>query len=141
MEKREKYGELHKTDFYTAYWWLYDHPIYQYKYMEECSYTDSMFHRALDIQPVKVNPKNNTIEDDTTLNTKTRIWIESASDYDIENRCFTTHDGFLDCGGDTFEEAIIELAKLVYHYYGEGSELLIDPCVDDEDEIEENTEI
>lgn len=60
---------------------------------------------------VKVNPKTNEISDDVELNSKTRIWLE----------CGITpneHDIRLDCGGDTFEEAIIQLADLVIKHFG-----------------------
>ena len=41
----------------------------------------------------------------------------------IKKDCYT-HDIDLDCGGDTFEEAIIELAKLVKKYYGDNNKAI-----------------
>lgn len=37
---------------------------------------------------------------------------------DTELHFTSTHDWKLDCGGDTFEEAIIELANLVFKHHG-----------------------
>jgi len=107
------------TDFYTSYQWLYNHPMFQ----EEVNYNndtwnESRFQQCLDIEIVKVNPKTNSIDDDENKNTKSQIWLECGR-YDKECRW---HDIELDCGKDTFEKAIIELANLVMEWYGEGKE-------------------
>ena len=47
-------------DFYEAYHFLDKHPIFY-----------RQFNDGLDIMVVKVNPKNNRIDDDNTKNTKT----------------------------------------------------------------------
>jgi len=104
------------TDFYTAYQFLYNHPIFQ----EEVNYNndtwnESHFKECLDIDVVKVNPKTNSIDDDETKNTKVQIWLECGK----YNKEFRIHDIELDCGADTFELAIIELANLVMEWYGE----------------------
>jgi len=104
------------TDFYTAYQFLYNHPMFQ----EEVSYNndtwnESHFKECLDIEIVKVNPETNSIDDDEIKNTKVQIWLECGR-YDKECRI---HDIELDCGADTFELVIIELANLVEEWYGE----------------------
>ena len=97
------------TDFYKSWWWLYKHPIFQ----DEDK--DSMlFSRCLNIYVAKVNPLNSTIEDNEDLNIKTEVWLECGK-YD---RNTYWHDTELDCGGDTYEDAIIELANLVFKEYG-----------------------
>ena len=91
-------------DFYTAWHFLCEHKIF-----------NGFFENELWIDVVKVNPYTNKIDDDATKNTKVRVWLEHGP-YDEEwNGC--EHDYRLDCGGDTFEEAIIELAKLVQEYF------------------------
>ena len=81
------------------------------------------FKVALDIDVVKVNPENETIDDDEKKNTATRVWLEcgpvECEKDDNDRLCaFYSHDIALDCGGKTFEEAIVKLAKLVKRKYG-----------------------
>ena len=92
------------TDFYDAFHYLRKHEMFQGR-LEEC----------LDIEVVKVNPLNKTIEDDRSLNTETNVWLECGkySEY------MRWHDIELDCGGQTFEEAVIKLANLVKENYGD----------------------
>lgn len=70
---------------------------------------------CLDINVVKVNPKTESIDDDDKKNTLVEICIETG-DWDEEYNVWC-HDYKLDCGGATFEEAIIMLAKLVKKHY------------------------
>jgi len=129
-------------DFHEAYWWLYEHPIFQYEYdlnpMLDEKVMDSFFERAIDMDVVKVNPENNTIEDDVTLNTKTQVWIEMGGDYDRESHCCQMHNWYLDTGGDTYEEAIISVAKRVWKYFKNGSEFIVDPWGENQSEYEED---
>ena len=98
-------------DFYSAWQFLETHKIF-----------NDEFNNGLWTQVVKVNPETNAIDIDTSKNTKVQIWLEHGP-YDKEwGGC--THDLDLDCGGDTFEEAIIELAKLVEEKYTREGELL-----------------
>lgn len=84
-------------NFYKAYHFLKRHP--KGKFMD-----------ALDIEVVKVNPLTNEIDNDCSKNTQVQIWLETGP-------MVGTHDLLLDCGGNTFEEALIRLAKLVRLYY------------------------
>lgn len=84
----------------------------------------SKFSRLGDVQlmidPVMVNPKNNTIEGDDVVNTKLRFWVEviipgcytvnEMKEYHISNPYHSIHDWELDSGGDTYHEAV----KIVY---------------------------
>lgn len=100
------------TDFYNAWDYLEKHPIFNtIKY----GINVNKFISCIDIEVKKVNSKTNMSEDNERLNIKTRVWIE-AGPY-IKNHA--AHDYDLDCGGDTFEEAIIELANLVKNKYGD----------------------
>lgn len=74
---------------------------------------------GLDFFVVKVNPKTLCVEDDNSKNIKTQIWLETGPYlYDDPQSCTWSHDLDLDCGGYTFEEAIIKLAELVENKYG-----------------------
>ena len=101
-------------DFYEAWRYLYKHPSFNdnkdYKYC---------FQDCLDIEVVKVNPITNSISNNGKFNTKTKIWLECGGyEYDKNiGREILYHDIRLDCGGNTFEKAIIKLANLVKKYY------------------------
>lgn len=84
-------------DFYTAFTFLKRHP-------------SGNFIEALYVDVAKVNPETGSIDNDSTKNTQIEIWLESGPECGV-------HDIMLDCGGRTFEEAIINLAKLVMKYY------------------------
>lgn len=91
-------------DFYIAWKFLEEHPVF-----------NGQFNNELYVDVVKVNPKTNEIDDDDANNTKVQIWLEHGPYEEEHHQC--AHDVYLDCGGDTFEEAIIELARLVKRYY------------------------
>jgi hypothetical protein len=97
-------------NFYEAWRFLNENGVFKDIYGLE------RFNRCLVIDVVKVNPANNRIENDDVLNTKIQVWLECGKyneDYEQGQ-----HDIDLDCGADTFEEAIIKLAKLVADKYG-----------------------
>jgi len=116
------------TDFYEAWWFLKD--LHSFKVKEEdlrqigysenlakiMSEETSYFQESLIIEVQKVNPENDTIEEDEKLNTKTVVWLECGSPYCDENTktILTYHNWDWDCGGDTFEEAIINLANIIW---------------------------
>lgn len=104
------------TDFYEAFMFLKTHNM-NIGFIKETKYTYNKFFDSLSVEVVKVNPENETIEDNEELNTATRVWLEFGP-YDFEENC-RVHDTNLDCGGKTFEEAIIKLANLVNAYYDE----------------------
>lgn len=107
------------NDFFEAYTFLSEHKMVSENIEPESSLglTLSRFRDCLDIEVVKVNPKNDTAELDESLNTKTAVWLEFGAWDNTEKIPF--HDYDLDCGGNTFEEAIIELANLVDKLYDE----------------------
>lgn len=116
-------------DFHSAWWYLYHHPAFQEEPLI------SVFAQCLDVTVVRVNPGTERIEDDSTLNTATRVWLECgewqspdalrkhlAGAIAVEEmerlwRGVPSHDIDLDCGAATFEEAIVELARLVHDKY------------------------
>ena len=93
-------------DFYTAWTFLNNHKMF-----------NGLFCHGLWTEVVKVNPTTNTIDADQTKNTKVQVWLEHGPYEHYHND--TTHDIYLDCGGDTFEDAIISLAERVKYYYND----------------------
>jgi hypothetical protein len=119
------------SDFYTAWHWLNAHPAFVSKGDVGNKYPLSMFHNDLTIMVAKVDPTTNRIEDDESRNIKTRVWLEcgprkepTSDEYEWicgewHDYGIPSHDIMLDCGADTFEEAIIKLANLVHTFYGD----------------------
>lgn len=102
-------------EFYKAWYFITEHP----QFMDE---GDQTFPYGLDIMAVKVNPETMSIDDDDSKNTKVQIWLEHGPHEKIKSfmdQNVPTHDIDLDCGADTFESAIIELAKLIKKKYGD----------------------
>ena len=98
-------------DFHTAWNYLVKHKIF-----------NGRFENDLWIDVVKVNPDTKQIDADVAKNTKTEVWLEHGH-YDPEcGAC--VHNINLDCGGASFEEAIIKLAELVKRYYTDDGKLI-----------------
>ena len=115
--------------FYQAWWWLHYHPAFfrQYDGLTEGDEKEGFF-TGLDISVQKVNPLTGYIDDNKTLNTQVEFWLENGPwervadhlDEDIYgNGEMPSHDFNLDCGGLSYEQAILEMAKLVKKHYGD----------------------
>ena len=100
------------------YYWVIDHPKLTNKYGTQ---------PVIELTPHMVNPDNNTIMDDVTLNTKSQWWIEvNVANIDFnpksvpfsENSHEYMHDWNLDCGGNSAEDAVDMLYQLVLEHYG-----------------------
>lgn len=89
----------------------------------------NMFHEQLYIMWTWVDPVTKMVEDDQERNTSFEVWLEHGCVHDLTNDDFTpdsewdkytcSHDWDLDCGGPNLDEALIELAMRVKHFYGE----------------------
>lgn len=55
-------------------------------YIRDTKYTYNKFFDSLNVEVVKINPENETIEDNEELNTETRVWLEFGP-YDFEENC------------------------------------------------------
>lgn len=117
------------TDFYEAWWFLNETPIFQASVedMKKMGFSNELialenslnincFHQSLQIEVQKVCPKTNRIMKNKNRNTKTVVWLESGEPYYDEGTksIKTYHNIDYDCGGNTFEEAILNLANIVY---------------------------
>lgn len=62
-----------------------------------------------------------TVNEDESKNVNTEVWLEAGKWYllpgEHENHVHE-HDYELDCGGATYEEAVVKLARLVHERYG-----------------------
>lgn len=94
--------------FFESFQFLKNHPMFRGAFLE-----------CLDIAVVKVDPATKRIEDDFSRNTETAVWLECGKHAGPREQ-HNYHDPRLDCGGATFEEAIIKLAQAVRKYYGNG---------------------
>lgn len=102
------------------YYWIIDHPkLSNKKYGTQ---------PTIELTPHMVNPFNDTIEEDQSLNTKQQWWVEVnvANSYFDPKAVFPddksferSHDWELDCGGNTAEEAVDKLYELVVNKYGD----------------------
>lgn len=92
---------------YEAYWWLNDNHPWTI--------------RNLSIEMMKVNPKDSRVSNNERKNTRIDYWLESGAFSKKDNCWFHDHD--LDCGGKSFEEAIVKLSKLVKKHYGKRTNI------------------
>ena len=118
------------SDFYEAFNFLRNHKLCECE-IDQGNRRKSVvnyFDRCLSISVVKINPETDEIDTNMSNNTKTEVWLEFGRafiDYSITDDVMFEHDYRLDCGGDTFEEAIIKLANLVdQFYYDNGEDIL-----------------
>ena len=104
-------AKMQKMDFYQAFHFLKNHRIFGDRFLE-----------SLDIMVVKVDPRTRRIEDQRESNTMTQVWLESGplikKPGEVWDGSDFYHDIDLDCGGNTFEDAIICLAEKVLSIYG-----------------------
>ena len=101
-------------DFKEAWDFLNNHKIFWLEIGTSEDYYINMFDECLTIAVVKVNPQTKEIDNNENLNTQTEVWLECGP-FDEND---TIHDIDLDCGADTFEQAIIKLSNLVLKKYG-----------------------
>lgn len=127
--------EQEPWDFCNAYHYLDHHPAFwsfygdgrlspEIRLHHKHLHRDWGINRAVSISVVKVDPVTGQIEDDETRNTLTEVWLEAGKigwprEFTPEHtQDGHWHDPDLDTGGETFEEAIINLAVRVHTRYG-----------------------
>lgn len=111
------------TDFYSAWRWLNEHPIF-YRCTREFHERGLTANRGIldgcvEVTPVKVNPVNLKRSEDPTKNTLLQFWVEVfARSLKPEECTISTHDYECDTGGSSYEEAIVAVAKEIYERHG-----------------------
>lgn len=96
------------NEFYDSWYYLNNLEAVQYNGVNH-------FKDCLHMSVVKVCEETNEIDIfNDTVNTKVQVWLEFGKIELNKEKDYLEvyHDIDLDCGADTFEEAIIELAKL-----------------------------
>ncbi|AUR93510.1 hypothetical protein NVP1187O_197 [Vibrio phage 1.187.O._10N.286.49.F1] len=91
------------------YYWIIDHP----------KLTKGRGQAEIELTPHMVNPENEIIEGDITLNTAFRWWVEVTQTVLYEGEYIKAHDWDLDCGGETAEDAVETLYGTVLQKYGD----------------------
>ena len=99
-------GNNTMSQFFTAFNFLKYHPMFR-----------NCFLTCLEVEVVKVDPRYEAVDNDVTNNTAVRIWLECGPLFIFEGKLTVEYDNDLQCVGETFEEAIIKLAKLVEDKY------------------------
>lgn len=129
--------------------WVLNHPIWTVPVPRNKKATSNFFNELLgedipdylpilgwenciEMYPAYVNPQTHRIDEDDNLNTLLEVWVEAGPPEDISkdwsapkdgwneyNKYSPSHDVYLDCGAVTMEEALLELALRVKHYYGD----------------------
>jgi hypothetical protein len=115
--------------FHKAWWFLNEHPLFMYPEEKRImgEHASPRFMDCLDVDFQLVDPKTRRISDNKKKNTRLECWLECGGVEENTpgdpNTLMHCHDLKLDCGGETFEEAIIKLAKLVKkHYKNKGKD-------------------
>lgn len=107
--------------------WLKDHPVWNHPVPVTLDDGQVIHHGCfsdlVSIDIAYVNPEDNTVSDEDTLNVLPEVWIEAGPYVNVEQdfpelKYMPSHDYRLDCGGPTLEIALCELALLVKAYYG-----------------------
>jgi hypothetical protein len=132
---REAYDK-DPTDVHLSWLFLLHHPIFR----GDLPLLDHRFKSNLDINIVQVNPETDAIDDNPLLNTKTQVWLECGHTinwresgdeavwkYSKDGVVDNVHDYKLGSGGDTFEDAIVNLAEKVRLEYGYDRSKIITP--------------
>lgn len=124
-ERIARQYEANHDDFYAAFRFLNNHPAF-YRWPSDNLSRDERYlihdrgvSYGLDMMVVKVNPKTRRIDKPNRLNTKTEVWLElmvpwwGASDNHV-----SMHWWEADIGGDTYDQAVIRLARNVHKLIG-----------------------
>ena len=114
------------VSFYDAWWFLAEHPKFNHL-KDGVPDARSGFFDNIDVYVAKVDPKTRIVEKDKSRNTEVEIWLEAGPWVPVDEQMgkpetyseMPSHDIRLDCGGKTYEKAIIKMAKLVLRYYGD----------------------
>jgi hypothetical protein len=115
--------EQNPGDFYTAWHWLQNHPIFWYfgprrKHESTLCY-DRGTDEGLEFRPAKVNPNTLRISNRRTKNTLLQMWVEVfPSSMHEDGRDLRLHDVECDTGGATYEEALLKAAEEIYRRHG-----------------------
>lgn len=109
-------------DFWVAWRWLNEHPIF-YRCTREfhekvLNNKRGILDGCVEVQPAKVNPETGECSEDATKNTKLEFWVEVFPRSLKPEHDVSLHDYECDTRGDTYELAIVAVAKEIYRRHG-----------------------
>lgn len=104
-----------QDSIYHAWEYINCHPIFQ-KPEHKATVPIGWATGAVEFHPVIVNPATNEIDEDPTLNTLTQWWFEFGPVLDNGEM---GHHWDLDVTADSYEEGVLELARLIHEHYGD----------------------
>jgi hypothetical protein len=110
-------------DFWVAWHWLNEHPIF-YRCHRDFHEKGLLENRGIldgcvEVIPAKVNPETRKRSEDETKNSKLEFWVEVfPRSLKPERDGISLHDYERDTGGDTYELAIVAVAKAIYAHHG-----------------------
>lgn len=109
-------------DFWVAWHWLNEHPLF-YRFTMGLHEKGLLENRGIldgciEVTPAKVNPETGERSEDPTKNTKLEFWVEVFTVGSWGADCTNVHDYECDTGGDTYELAIVAVAKEIYQRHG-----------------------
>jgi hypothetical protein len=127
--------EADPDSFYNAWQYLDGHPIYwrlnadrrpkqPLLHMAHLEHENGFGSGGVWMSVAKVHPKTKRHTDDPALNTRTEVWLETGEWSWVvdESRHIGLHTHYhnykLDCGGATYEEAVVKMARNVHRVYG-----------------------
>ncbi len=122
--------------FYKAYNWLYHHPAFYHIKLNPRSKKEYRFPGFMDtltIDVYKLDPKTKDYQSTPNARGITWVSLEAGPYVDLRKEPIykagewepgmnyegQSHDWQLDCGAETFEKAIIKLARKVKKKYGD----------------------
>jgi hypothetical protein len=139
MTRRELYRTLQSTredrwrsrvlayeedfdDFLCAWTWLNEHPLFYrfHREFHERGLNDErgILDGGVEVIPTKVNPVTGRCSEDQTKNTKLEFWAEVFMCSMVPDETIRLHDYERDTGGDTYQEAIVKVAREIYAHHG-----------------------
>lgn len=104
-------------DFYEAWWWLMEHPAFFFA-EDDLVHNEPGFEEQLSIFVTQVDLETGRMPKSPDAPKKVVVWVESGG-WSDEQKNLQVHDYRLDSCGDSFEEAIIALAKVTMEHYGD----------------------
>lgn len=126
--------EAGPADWGAAWEYVDKHPIYWHlRDPEGPEHEGNLVHEyaanRYDVEMIvtRVRPKSRRIGDVPQHNTRLAVWCETgprAWRATPEHPPGTSHDYELDCGGDSFEEAYVNLASGIWRKYGNDRTLV-----------------
>jgi hypothetical protein len=134
MRKKEwtrlaKAYERQPDNFWYAWWWLQKHPVFWYfgpkRQHESTLCWERGVDEGLEFRPTLVDPDTRKVSKKRSRNTHMEVWVEVfMTSFRGDSRDIRLHDTECDTGGDTYEQAIVNVAREIYNKHGHDRQVL-----------------